>query len=247
MKNNITVLSLSKTNCYLIKADKGYLLIDCGYDYDKKIFLSRLNKNYIDIGDINYLFLTHHHDDHSGLTNYLTSMNKNLIVIAHKHAKDLLIKGENDKSRGGGFLNKRISFLTSFYKRFHPNWTLKFPPFKSRKQDIFIENDDNTLLRQFGISGTILYTPGHSIDSMSILMDNGELFAGDATMNWLKWAGTKYATMFITDIHSYYKSWEKIISYDAKVIYPAHGKPFNVDKMKKNIWTINQEQLVSFF
>ena len=70
--NNLKTIKLSKTNCYLFSLEQGYLLVDCGYEKDEELFIARLKSLSVDIDDIKYLLLTHHHDDHSGLTNVLT-------------------------------------------------------------------------------------------------------------------------------------------------------------------------------
>ena len=38
-------------------------------------------------------------------------------------------------------------------------------------------------LAGYGIPGKIIYTPGHSMGSVSVLLDNGEAFVGDLAMN----------------------------------------------------------------
>jgi glyoxylase-like metal-dependent hydrolase (beta-lactamase superfamily II) len=42
----------------------------------------------------------------------------------------------------------------------------------------------------------------------------------------------------------YYKSWAKIISANAKQIFPAHGKSFSVEKLKKNLGKNKKENMV---
>lgn len=42
--------------------------------------------------------------------------------------------------------------------------------------------------------------------------------------------------IFLDDLGAYYKSWEKVIAAGARQIFPAHGNPFVVDKLKANLW-----------
>ncbi|MCB2343265.1 MBL fold metallo-hydrolase [Clostridium estertheticum] len=67
------------------------------------------------------------------------------------------------------------------------------------------------------------------------MFDDGDCIVGDAAANMLQFAGTKYCVIFICNIDEYYKSWKKIIAEDALQIFPAHGKPFSVDKLKENL------------
>ncbi|MFW6389623.1 MAG: hypothetical protein ACOCZT_00730 [Halanaerobiales bacterium] len=66
-------------------------------------------------------------------------------------------------------------------------------------------------------------------------------------MSWPLWAGIKYHTIFITDVNEYYRSWEKIIESGAQKVYPSHGKPFNVDKLKENKGKFNNDDLIMSF
>jgi hydroxyacylglutathione hydrolase len=120
----------------------------------------------------------------------------------------------------------------------------KFPPYKVRDKDILIAKE--LRLEQIGIDlgGTIIETPGHSIDSISILFDDGDCIVGDAAANFLQFAGTKYCVIYICDIDEYYKSWGKIISKNAKQILPAHGKAFLVEELKKNIGKNKKKNMV---
>jgi glyoxylase-like metal-dependent hydrolase (beta-lactamase superfamily II) len=69
------------TNCYLLKTASGFLLIDCGNENDRKTFLNKLKQLHISLKDINYLLITHHHNDHCGLLNFITSENPAIKVI----------------------------------------------------------------------------------------------------------------------------------------------------------------------
>lgn len=104
----------------------------------------------------------------------------------------------------------------------------RFPPYKARENDIVF--DGETELSDIGINlpGKIIETPGHTVDSVSILFEDGDCFVGDAAANMLRFAGTKYCIVFIMNLKEYYESWIKIMKENAKMIYPAHGKNFEI-------------------
>lgn len=106
-------LKLSVTNCFLIKNKTKYILIDTGYEYDYELFCKRLKEVGVTSCEISHIILTHHHDDHCGLLNKLLEENNDIKVVMSYLAKDLLLKGENDRSHGGGLINKRIKLLLS--------------------------------------------------------------------------------------------------------------------------------------
>jgi glyoxylase-like metal-dependent hydrolase (beta-lactamase superfamily II) len=84
MRTEIKTIRLTKTNCYLVSIDKGYLLVDTGYEEDKIKFFKELSKLQIEIIQIKFLFLTHHHDDHAGLLNDLIEKNPDIRIILNK-------------------------------------------------------------------------------------------------------------------------------------------------------------------
>ena len=232
---NVAKLKLSVTNCYLIKVKDSYLLIDTGYDWEWKAFCSKLQDLNISFADISHIILTHHHDDHSGLLNMVLSKNPGIKAVMSHRAKNLLSKGKNDRSHGGAYINKRVNTLLTLKRMFDKRWTQTFPAFVPRKEDIMIEGDVS--LQEIGIAlnGKILETPGHSVDSISVLFDDGDCFAGDAAANFLQFAGTKYCIIYLEDIEEYYRTWRKMINAGAKRIHPAHGGSFGVSKLDKNI------------
>ncbi|MFW6083467.1 MAG: MBL fold metallo-hydrolase [Thermoplasmatota archaeon] len=247
MVNDHITINLSQTNCYLLEADEGYLLIDTGYEKDYDTFLKELDNRNIKLSQINHLLLTHHHDDHAGFVKELLNQT-DLKIIAHKKAEELLKRGKNDHSRGGGIINRRVYYLFKFAKIFIPNlFGLTFPPVHIRDKDILVDGDDKEILKSIGIDGKILYTPGHTVDSISVLMDNGDMFCGDAAMNQLLWLGTRYHTIFITDLNEYYRSWKKIMKHGAKKLYPSHGEPFKINRLEENLGEYDSESLIEFF
>lgn len=252
---NLIPINLSVTNCYLIKAGGRYVLIDTGYEEDWELFRTGLKKSGVELSQISHIILTHHHDDHCGLLHDILRENGSIRIIMSSLCKDLIAKGENDRTHGGGLLNKRVAWLIrrkQFYlsvvlrKKVDKAKNLKFAPYTVRDCDILIDGD--TRLRDIGIplDGKIIVTPGHTVDSISILFDDGDCLAGDAAASMLRFAGTKNCVIFICDMDEYYKSWRKIIAAGAKMIYPAHGKPFSADRLKANLGKNKAKNLVPY-
>ncbi len=239
-------LPLSMSSVYLLACPSGYLQIDTGYGRDYPGYRRRLAQAGIGLDEIKFLLLTHHHDDHAGFLNDLTR-DADVTIIAHAEAAALLQSGANDTTRGGGYVNRLVKLIASVKMRLDPQWTLTFAPFTLREKDIRLPGDDNQVLRRLGIPGQILYTPGHCIDHLAVVLDTGETFCGDAAANFILWAGTQYCTVFMTDMETAYRSWQKMLAAGALVIYPAHGRPFSADKLRQNMGRIRTAALARFF
>jgi glyoxylase-like metal-dependent hydrolase (beta-lactamase superfamily II) len=237
-------MKLSVTNCFLIPAGGKYVLIDTGYEWEWASFQSGLKECEVAMADISHLILTHHHDDHAGLLNMVVEQNPAIRIVMSALAKGLLAKGKNDHERGGGYVNRRVNALLRLKAAFDKKWTHTFPPYIARSSDILVENE--ITLKEIGIDlkGRTLHTPGHSADSISILIDNGDAFIGDAAANFLQFAGTKYCIIYLEDLDQYYESWKAIISGGTRKLYPAHGKPFEVRKLEKYIYKNKARNMV---
>jgi glyoxylase-like metal-dependent hydrolase (beta-lactamase superfamily II) len=220
--------------------------MDTGYQHDYPVYRRNLARAGIAVEDIRYLVLTHHHDDHAGFLNELTH-DTLITILVHERARALLRSGKNDKSHGGGYVNGFIKLVASLKMRFDPRWTLTFPPFTLRGRDILLADDDNEILRRLRVAGQILYTPGHSLDHISLVLDNGDVFCGDAAASFLLWAGTCYCTVFMTDMDEAYRSWQRMLDAGAQTIYPAHGQPFPADELRRNMGRIQTRALAKFF
>lgn len=243
---NIIPLKLSLTNCFLVKTGDRYILVDTGHEADWELFCKRLKETGVGFSQISHIFLTHHDGDHSGLLNQIINENSKIQVVMSHFAKALLEKGENDSTRGKRLITKRIKLLWPLQlnrlitmlttgKHIDKKGYEKFAPYYVRNVDHLIANQ--TRLEEIGIplGGVIIETPGHTIDSISILFDDGDALVGDAAANMLQFAGTKNCVVISEDWDEYYRSWQKMIAGDARRIFPAHGNPFPVEKLSKNM------------
>ena len=88
---------------------------------------------------------------------------------------------------------------------------------------------------EYGIPGKVIYTPGHSWGSVSVLMDSGEAFVGDLAMNMLPMRLNPGLPVFGDDFQIIKKSWRKLLDMGAKTVYPAHGKSFPVEILYKDL------------
>ncbi|MCT4543205.1 MAG: MBL fold metallo-hydrolase [Vallitalea sp.] len=235
-------LNLKETICYLLPIKDKYLLIDTGYEKHRDLLHQELNNKNIKIKDIEYLLITHHHDDHAGLLNEIKSHNSSCKIIMHFNTKPLLENGQNNMTHAK-YINKRIAFFMGIIRKLNKNWDFSFPPYIAKENDIIISKD--IALSEIGIDipGKIIFTPGHTDDSISLLLNDGNCFVGDAAANMLSKFGTKYCVIVIDDLDQYYESWDKIIKGNAKTIYPAHGKPFDVEQLKSNIYKNKKQKM----
>ena len=120
----------------------------------------------------------------------------------------------------------------------------RFPVIDEKDNDRFIEiTETNKAEMEEILQGKILFTPGHTADSISLKVDN-VIFCGDAAMN--DFPSIKRLIIWIENKADFEKSWDVLLAEGADTIYPAHGHPFSksdLAKHKKHISKIRLRKL----
>ncbi|MFX1320595.1 MAG: MBL fold metallo-hydrolase [Promethearchaeota archaeon] len=232
MKNMHKFVKVGFTNCYLLECNSGYLLIDTGYPHHYEKFVSKLKRKYnIHITEIRYLLLTHHHDDHAGFAAELLKNSKAKLLLHEKALKRLELGTTEEEGKP---VNFRLKIVLKIFSIFHE---FSYPPIITSKNHIILKDFEvnKDLLRNIGIDGTILYTPGHTKDGISVILKDGSVFPGDNTMNswYFNIFGIKKRPIYIQDIGLIFNSWKRYIEFGGKFVYPAHGKPFDIKYLIK--------------
>jgi len=228
MRTSFYRLNLGITKCYLLECSGGYLLIDTAYPKGYERFVKEIDKLGIEFYKIHYLLLTHHHDDHAGFATRLVEQT-GCKVIVHQNAILPLSRGESEDTMEP--VNHRIRAVFSLFKIIHGEF--RYPPLAITDKDLVVSGDHFDLLKSLGIEGKILHTPGHSRDSISVVLSDGNTFVGDAAMNFLNFCGIKYRPIFVEDIDLVFESWQKLAEHGAEQIYPAHGSSFSAQKLTR--------------
>ncbi len=218
-------------NNWIYPIDKGYVLIDTGYENGFAHFKKRLTKMQIDPRQIRYIFLTHAHDDHAGYLNKILSECPDAEIVMSGKALKRLYRGQN--SFGGGCTTRLALFFCVLMKLVGKGRHL-FPAIKQEYQCRCIQvTEQNRKQVELLLQGKIIDTPGHTADSISLLRKDGSLFCGDAAMNGLP--SLHRITIWAEDKTAFLQSWEIIIALRPKLIYPGHGRPFAYGDLKANL------------
>ena len=216
-------------NTWLYPIADGWVMIDTGYENSYASVLKKLQKLRINPEEVRYLFLTHAHDDHAGFLEEWMSKYPHTQVIAHEKAIDGLRRGQN--SFDGG-CSTMFAFLFCQLMALMGNGDHRYPKLSEEHlNNITILNPDNQVQVGSALNGKVFYTPGHTVDSISLLVD-GNLFCGDAAMNGLP--SSHKITIWVEDKVAFEKSWDEMMASGAKKIYPAHGSPFCPCELRKN-------------
>jgi glyoxylase-like metal-dependent hydrolase (beta-lactamase superfamily II) len=221
---DIEIIKVGITNCYVIKQE-SVILVDAGMPGKFNEFSKGLKDKGIHPKEIKAIIITHCHWDHIGCAKKIKEMTAAKVVV-QKYEKNVLIKGEPLMPPG---VTRWGKILGAFIKRLSRKFSID-----PCEVDIVIGEEDYPL-EQFGIKGKIVFTPGHSQGSISVLLDSGDAFVGDMAMNGLPLTIGPNLPIFAEDLSAVKTSWRKLIDKGVKTIYPAHGKSFPVSKLMKKV------------
>jgi len=235
MKNEpddkLEIIQLGVTNSYLLKLKVGYLVIDTSFPQFFDTFCIELNNRNIQLNEIKYLLLTHHHDDHAGFASKLKESSGCRLIV---HKESLLALTEGKIISKNHPLNLRVKILMGIFNKFKKR-DYSIVPVKIDNNDIIIDQEiDIATLPSLGVVGKIVHTVGHSIDSISVVLGNGRAFTGDICMNFLNICGINYRPIYLTSMELVLKSWGMLIENGAKEFFPAHGKSFPIERLIKS-------------
>ena len=184
------------TNYWVVSGGASRLLVDLGWPGTMGKMRANLRRMGVPLNEIRYGIATHYHIDHAGLAQELKQAGVPLLVL------DLQVNAVPTMKKWTKPWDKYVDITM------HDNVTIAC-------------SESRRVLGQFGILGEIVPTPGHSDDSVSLLLDDGSVFTGDLTQPDLAVEG---------DAAIVSASWRLLRDRGATRVYPAHG---NVRSIKE--------------
>lgn len=186
---NIVNVGYASTNYYVLGSGANRLLVDVGWPGTAGHLLANLKRKGIAVAEIKYLLVTHYHPDHAGLVQEVKKMGIRLVVVEGQRAAIPALKQ---------WMKPEMKFQEI---TLHDNTELAF-------------TESRAFLAKLGIPGEIVATPGHSDDSVTLVLDTGDAFTGDLQGE---------ARADETQIAQVSASWAKLRAMNTKTIHPGHG------------------------
>lgn len=219
MSNEIITLRLPMpfhlglVNCYLIKTEGGFFLIDTGGSNNRQALLGALRNAGCQPGLLKLILLTHGDFDHTGNAASLRQVFGAQIAM---HAADAGMLARGDMFEGRKKPNAVIRALIPLFARFG----------KAERcaPDVLLRDGDD--LSGYGLDARVISIPGHSKGSIGILTRGGDLFCGDLLENLKQPA----LGSIMDDPATARVSNERLGSLEINTVHPGHGRSFEYER-----------------
>jgi endoribonuclease LACTB2 len=188
---SITVVNVGyrSTNFWVVSAGTSRLLVDLGWPGMFGALAANLKRMGIPMNEVRYGLATHYHIDHAGAAQNLKNEGMRLLVI-----------------------EEQVSAIPKMKQ-----WTKprdNYTDIATFDNVVIKTSESRAFLAKLGIKGEIVHTPGHSDDSVTLVLDNGMAFTGDLTS----------PTMVVDeDPGVVASSWQKLRDLGVTTIYGGHG------------------------
>ena len=180
------------TNYWVVSAGRNRLLVDLGWPGRAATLFANLERMGVPLSEIRYGLATHYHIDHAGAAQDLKNRGVPLLVMREQVDAITLMKQSV----------KPVDHYTEI--SMHDNVVVS-------------THDSREFLKRIGIEGEILHTPGHSDDSVTLVLDIGCAFTGDLTLE---------SMVAHEDAAVVGRSWQLLRDRQVSTIYPGHGPPY---------------------
>ncbi|MBP5733107.1 MAG: MBL fold metallo-hydrolase [Lachnospiraceae bacterium] len=194
-------LRYCNTNTFLIEGDHGKLLFDTGWAGTFPLFCRALGELKVSVQEISCIMISHFHPDHMGIAQEIADQGAVLLIPEVQkpflHAADAIFAKEKGT---------------------------RFVPVRDDRVRFFSIEESRAVLKELGIDGQVIHTPGHSDDSISLWLDEGDLFVGDLN------------PLYELELHKgtqIGESWDKLLKLQPHMVYYGHAKSAEPEPQKR--------------
>ncbi len=192
-------LTYNSIHHYLIPCKGGWLLLDPGWAGTLPQLRASLGRYGVAFAEVRYVMHTHAHPDHGGLTQEVKNAAGAKLLIHERQIPYLgQLKAFHEREGKGGYV-----------------------PITVNPGDLVVGTPNRQALAAIGIAGEIVETPGHSEDSVSLVLDGGIALVGDLRLPGQSAEGSYEVVK---------ESWRRLWELGVRKAEPGHGEEIAVSE-----------------
>jgi hydroxyacylglutathione hydrolase len=216
MSLQIETVRAGVTNIYLLR-ERGTVLVDPGGPTRGTAGFRKVLPRLGTPPRLDLMVITHAHFDHVSAAIPLREATGAPVAV-HRADAEWLRAGQvvwpSGVTRWGKFGRNVIGPLM-----------MPFLRVAAMEPDLLL-SDEGLDLAPYGVSGRVVYTPGHTPGSVSVVLPSGEAFVGDLAMNGPPMCLAPSFGIFAHHPERVPESWRQLLALGVRTVYPAHGRPF---------------------
>lgn len=208
----IIPVNFGMVNAFLVKQD-GAILIDTGVPGSEGAIAQAIAGAGIRAQDLRLILLTHGHGDHAGSAARVKEMTGAPVAV-HEADAGMLRTGIQGPLIPTGLTGRIAAVLL---------WSLNRTQYPVVNPDIVMTGALD--LTPYGITGTVIPTPGHTAGSVSVVLGSGDVFSGDLIVPQIP-SGKPGLPFWADNPAAVRSSVNALLSYNPHTFHFAHGGRF---------------------
>ncbi len=182
-------IKYGNTKCYVVD---NKFMVDTDWAGTLPALYRCLKDNDIVLNAIKYLIITHFHPDHMGIAQDLAELGIKVLVF-----------------------DVQKEYIHFADKIFEKDTRLSYKPIEEKNVVFLSCEDSRAFLSENGIEGEVIHTPGHSEDSVSLILDEGIAIVGDL---YPLYSVPAYNDSVLNE------SWNRILERNLDIVCYGHAK-----------------------
>lgn len=216
-------------NVYLIRGDKGYLLVDSGWNTDISFntMHNHLVKTGISFGDISQIMVTHIHPDHYGMAGRIKQLSGATLAM-HPREEELI---ESRYIHLDGLLHETDQMLVANGIPHDEMVAMRDATVGMEKYivtaypDIKLRDGDTITTGEFTFR--VVWTPGHSSGHLCLYEpDKKILLSGDHILPRITPNISVHPQSIENPLGRYIDALKEVRLLDVELVLPGHDEPF---------------------
>ncbi len=225
----LTGSPLKWINGYLLKADDGWVLVDCGWDLPDVLeaLQAQIADLSVQLGDIRTLVITHYHTDHYGLAGTLICLTRARMLM---HRLDWLFV-EDELADFDAAIERLDQWLRQngtppeLLEDEQRRGVEMFRRYKLQAPDEQIEDGHRFRVGRHELQA--VWTPGHTAGHICLYdAERRVLLSGDHVLDPISPNVSLNRPNQGNPLGDYLQSLRKVGELDVDLVLPAHGEPF---------------------